>query len=96
MWVALVSGNAIPGWASIVLPTYFLRGIELLALGAIGGCLGKLYAETKARPRFFVDQVIGEFGRGSDGADTRGAKINRAISRERFLISRGRCARLHT
>ena len=60
LWVALVSDKAVPGWASIVLPMYFLGGVQLLALGAIGEYLGKLYEETKSRPRFFVDQIVGD------------------------------------
>jgi glycosyltransferase involved in cell wall biosynthesis len=59
LWVALIEGRAIPGWTSIVLPMYFLGGVQLLALGVIGEYLGKLYVEAKDRPRFFVDQVIG-------------------------------------
>ena len=62
LWVAVVSGKAIPGWASVVLPMYFLGGVQLLALGAIGEYLGKLYVETKSRPRFFVEQVVGDAG----------------------------------
>jgi glycosyltransferase involved in cell wall biosynthesis len=60
LWIALVSDKAIPGWASVVLPMYFLGGVQLLALGAIGEYLGKLYTETKSRPRFFVEQIIGD------------------------------------
>jgi len=60
LWVALVSDKAIPGWASVVLPMYFLGGVQLLALGAIGEYLGKLYVEAKSRPRFFVEQTIGD------------------------------------
>jgi glycosyltransferase involved in cell wall biosynthesis len=59
LWVALIHGKAVPGWASIVLPMYFLGGVQLLALGAIGEYLGKLYVETKARPRFIVEEIIG-------------------------------------
>lgn len=60
LWVAVFSDRAVPGWASIVLPMYFLGGVQLLALGAIGEYLGKLYVEAKSRPRFFVEQVLGE------------------------------------
>ena len=62
LWVALVSDKAVPGWASVVLPMYFLGGVQLLALGAIGEYLGKLYVETKSRPRFFVEQIVGDAG----------------------------------
>ena len=49
-----------PGWASVVLPMYFLGGVELLALGVIGEYLGKDYLETKERPRYFVEQIVGD------------------------------------
>ena len=52
--------RALPGWASIVLPMYFLGGVQLLATGIIGEYLARIYIETKARPRFIVEQIIGE------------------------------------
>ncbi len=55
--VALLSNNAVPGWASTVLPTYFLGGVQILCLGVIGEYLGKMYAEIKARPRFIIEQT---------------------------------------
>ncbi|SRR5260221_6799966 len=60
LWVALFTARAIPGWASVVLPMYFLGGVQLLALGVIGEYLGKLYLEAKSRPRFFISQIIGD------------------------------------
>lgn len=63
-WVALFTHYAVPGWASITLPIYFLGGIQLLSLGVIGEYLGKLYIESKRRPRFFVERIVG--GQGSD------------------------------
>jgi len=60
LWATLFTDAALPGWASIVLPMYFLGGVQLLALGTIGEYLGKLYVETKSRPRFFVAQILGE------------------------------------
>jgi len=59
LWIALATDRAIPGWASVVLPMYFLGGIQLLALGAIGEYVGKLYIEAKSRPRFIVEQILG-------------------------------------
>lgn len=56
--VKLILKAAIPGWASTVIPVYFLGGIQLLCLGVIGQYLAKIYAETKARPRFIVDRSI--------------------------------------
>jgi polyisoprenyl-phosphate glycosyltransferase len=59
LWIALATNKAIPGWASVVLPMYFLGGIQLLALGAIGEYVGKLYTEVKSRPRFVIDEILG-------------------------------------
>lgn len=56
--VKLLWKLAIPGWASIVIPIYFLGGIQLLCLGVIGQYLAKIYAETKARPRFIVEKNL--------------------------------------
>ena len=60
LWAALFTDRTIPGWASVVLPMYFLGGVELLALGVIGEYLGKLYLEAKGRPRYFVEQIVGD------------------------------------
>lgn len=57
--VRLVGDTALPGWASIVIPTYFLGGIQLLSLGIIGEYLAKVYEAIKRRPRFHVEAVCG-------------------------------------
>jgi glycosyltransferase involved in cell wall biosynthesis len=48
----------VPGWASTVIPMYFLGGVQLLFLGVIGGYISKTYAETKQRPRFIIEQTL--------------------------------------
>ena len=50
--------EVLPGWASTVLPIYFIGGIQLLFLGVIGEYVGKIYLETKSRPRYFVDKFL--------------------------------------
>lgn len=54
LWVLLTKffGNAVPGWASTLLPIYFLGGIQLLSIGVLGEYLGKIYLEVKKRPRY--------------------------------------------
>ncbi|BAT60743.1 putative glycosyltransferase YkoT [Variibacter gotjawalensis] len=54
----LLPDRVVPGWASTALPTFFLGGVQLLALGVIGEYIGKIYLETKRRPRFFVEESI--------------------------------------
>ena len=54
----LFTNNAVPGWASTVLPIYFIGGIQILSLGIIGEYIGKIYKETKKRPRYFIEKEI--------------------------------------
>jgi glycosyltransferase involved in cell wall biosynthesis len=58
LWVRLVQNIALPGWASTVIPMYFLGGVQLLALGVIGAYLSRIYAETKQRPRFVIETTL--------------------------------------
>ncbi|MEL7343585.1 MAG: glycosyltransferase family 2 protein [Pseudomonadota bacterium] len=51
-------GDVLPGWTSTVLPIYFLGGVHLVALGVIGEYIGKIYTETKRRPRYIIDEEI--------------------------------------
>jgi glycosyltransferase involved in cell wall biosynthesis len=55
----LFTDAAMPGWASTVVPMYFLGGVQLLCLGVIGEYLAKIYTEVKARPRYLIDAVAG-------------------------------------
>jgi glycosyltransferase involved in cell wall biosynthesis len=50
------SAHLVPGWASTVLPVLFLGGVQLLSLGVLGEYVGKIYLETKHRPRFIVEE----------------------------------------
>jgi glycosyltransferase involved in cell wall biosynthesis len=46
-WVRIVSPDVVPGWASSVLPMYFLGGVQLLSIGVLGEYVAKIYIETK-------------------------------------------------
>ena len=50
--------TAIPGWASSVIPIYFLGGVQLLSIGILGEYIAKIYLETKRRPRYTVEVMI--------------------------------------
>ena len=63
LYVRLVRGDFVPGWASTVVPMYFLGGIQILCLGVIGEYIGKLYLEAKRRPRYLVETVLGSKSR---------------------------------
>jgi polyisoprenyl-phosphate glycosyltransferase len=70
--VALTNPSAVPGWASTVLPVTFIGGVQILSIGVLGEYVGKIYMETKRRPRFIVDRVVGLPGDEPDGGARRG------------------------
>ena len=49
-------GNTVSGWASTVCIVCFMGGIQLLCLGVIGEYIGKIYLETKQRPRYIISE----------------------------------------
>ncbi len=51
------SGNTEAGWTSIIASVWALGGLQLLAIGVIGKYIGKIYMETKRRPRFIVEET---------------------------------------
>jgi glycosyltransferase involved in cell wall biosynthesis len=51
-WSALFTGGTVPGWASTVIPIYFLAGIQLLSIGVLGEYVGKIYSTVQQRPRW--------------------------------------------
>ena len=52
--VRAILGYTVAGWASIVSIVCFMGGIQLICLGVIGEYIGKIYMETKARPRYII------------------------------------------
>ena len=56
-WIALFTNEAVPGWASTVLPIYFIGGVQMLSIGVIGEYIGKIYLEVKARPRYIIEET---------------------------------------
>ena len=54
--IEVLLGNTITGWASTVCIILFLGGVQLLSLGVIGEYVGKIYLETKRRPRYIISE----------------------------------------
>lgn len=50
--------GTVPGWASTVVPMYFLGGVQLLTLGVIGIYVGKIFDEVKQRPKYLIEQEL--------------------------------------
>lgn len=56
VFVGFFTGNTVPGWASSVITSSLIGGVQLISLGVIGEYIGKIYLETKERPRYIIDQ----------------------------------------
>ena len=56
LWVLIsyFRGVVVPGWSSTVFCVCLLGGIQLIAIGILGEYIGKIYMETKRRPRFII------------------------------------------
>ncbi len=53
-------GAVILGWTSLIVSIWALGGLQLFAIGIIGEYIGKVYMETKKRPRFIVEEYLNE------------------------------------
>ena len=56
--VRWANGETVIGWASVICSVWAIGGLILLALGVIGEYIGKIYLETKERPRFLIKEVL--------------------------------------
>ncbi len=52
------SGATVPGWTSIAVSVWAIGGLQLLAIGIIGEYIGKMYLETKRRPRYIIEKYL--------------------------------------
>lgn len=59
IWAVIqaILGSTVAGWASTTSIVCFMGGIQLLCLGVIGEYIGKIYLETKQRPRFIISET---------------------------------------
>ena len=56
--ISKIMGSTTAGWTSLMGSIWLIGGIQLLSLGVIGEYIGKIYNETKARPRFIIESVL--------------------------------------
>lgn len=52
------TGHTVTGWTSIAVSVWAIGGLQLLAIGIIGEYIGKIYLETKNRPRFIIETYL--------------------------------------
>ncbi len=58
--ISFCVGATVSGWASTLCSIWALGGLQLLAIGIIGEYIGKIYLETKRRPRFIVERYLND------------------------------------
>lgn len=54
------TGNTTEGWSSLILSIWFCSGVLLLSMAVVGEYVGKIYTETKHRPRYNVERKVGD------------------------------------
>ncbi len=54
--VQVIRGKTVAGWASTTCIICFVSGVQLISLGIIGEYIGKIYMETKSRPRYIISE----------------------------------------
>lgn len=58
--VRFAMGSTITGWTSTVVSIWAIGGLQLLAIGIIGEYIGKIYLETKERPKFIIEKYLSD------------------------------------
>lgn len=53
-------GKSLVGWSSLMVSVWALGGLQIFSIGVIGEYIGKIYMETKARPRFIVQEYLND------------------------------------
>ena len=69
-WIVLytlVQGVAVPGYASMIVTVLFMGSLQLLSVGVLGEYIGRIYLESKQRPRYVV-RALHEADRGHENA----------------------------
>jgi hypothetical protein len=55
---ALITGTAVPGWASLILSVWVTGGFLMIGVGVVGVYIGKIYQEVKGRPLYHVKDIL--------------------------------------
>ena len=64
LWAVIEAalGLTVSGWASMTSIICFVSGVQLICLGVIGEYIGKIYLESKHRPRYIISDATSNFG----------------------------------
>ena len=69
--ISKLVGATVDGWTSTVASIWMIGGIQLLCLGVIGEYIGKIYAETKHRPKYIIARTLLDEDKNENPADSR-------------------------
>ena len=58
--ISKILGFAVSGWTSLIGSIWMIGGIQLLSLGIVGEYVGKIYSESKQRPRYIIQELLNE------------------------------------
>ena len=56
--VVFFMGKTVSGWSSLMVSVWGIGGLMLLSIGIVGEYIGKMYLETKARPRYAIRDIL--------------------------------------
>ena len=56
--IQYLTGHTVEGWSFIACSLWFIGGVQMMSIGLIGEYIGKIYSETKARPRYAVEEIV--------------------------------------
>ncbi len=58
--IRYLSGNTVSGWTFLSISIWFMGGLQMISIGIIGEYVGKMYHETKRRPRYIIETNLEE------------------------------------
>ena len=58
--IGFLTGKTVEGWTSLMISIWMLGGIQLFCVGIVGEFVGKVYLETKKRPRYFIESILND------------------------------------
>ena len=53
-----LTGNTVDGWTFLSISIWYIGGLQMISIGIIGEYIGKIYSETKARPRYIIEEDL--------------------------------------